>query len=129
MDDIRRAALLSQIRGIEPKKSSDISPKKSEGGVDFDSILDHSRFKISKHAEKRLSARQIKLSDAVKDQLDTAIGSLQKKGARDSLVLMGDLAFVVNVPSRTVVTAMTKDQMNEQIFTNIDSTMLVDQKN
>ena len=47
------------------------------------------------------------------------MGSLEKKGARDSLILMGELAFVVNVPSKTVVTALTKDQMKEQVFTNM----------
>lgn len=125
MDEIRKAALLSQIRKIDSSvagvKHQAVDPK----GQSFDSVLDQTSLKISKHAEKRLNARQIELNDAVKTRLDSAIGSLEQKGARDSLVLMGDLAFVVNVPTKTVVTAITKEQMKEHVFTNIDSTMLI----
>jgi flagellar operon protein len=87
--------------------------------------LDSAELHLSKHAQKRLDAREIELSSMDRSKLSDAVSSLAKKGARDSLVLMGDLAFIVNVPSKTVVTAMGRDQMKEQIFTNIDSTMLV----
>jgi len=122
MNDISKAVLFSQIRPIEPGTGS--SAKNIEGkgqdklkGLSFDEIL------FSKHAEKRLQSRQIELSEMDKLKLEGAMNSLEKKGAKDSLVLMGELAFIVNVPSKTVVTALSKDQMKEQIFTNIDSTI------
>ena len=50
---------------------------------------------------------------------------LEAKGARDALLLRNDAAFVVNIPSRTVVTAMGQGELQERVFTNIDSAMLV----
>ncbi len=126
MNEIQKSLLLSQLQRVEPKTNSTISPvQKPLEGDSFDKVLERSEIQISKHAEKRLHSRNIELSVADKVKLQDAMGSLQKKGARDSLVLMGELALIVNVPSKTVVTAMAKDQMKEQVFTNIDSTILV----
>ncbi len=125
MDKVSEAILLSQIRRIEPGNKDLPSKEKPVSGPSFDQILDRSSLQISKHAEKRLQSRNLSLSETELEKLGSAVDSLEKKGARDSLVLMGELAFIVNVPSKTVVTALSKDQMKEQIFTNIDSTMLV----
>lgn len=120
MNEINKAMLLSKIRPVDP--STGTTPKEGAKGIQgesFESIL------LSKHAEKRINARGLELTETEKSKLETAVNSLQKKGAKDSLVLMGELAFIVNVPSKTVVTALSKDQMKEQVFTNIDSTILV----
>lgn len=126
MNDIQKSILLSKIQKVEPRVSNTPSSDSiSNSSAAFDAALDQAQVQFSKHAEKRLNTRNIELSQADKSKLESAMGSLQKKGARDSLILMGELAFIVNVPSKTVVTAMTKDQMKEQVFTNIDSTMLM----
>jgi len=120
MNDISKAMLLSKIRAVEP--STDVKPKdgaEKVQGQSFESIL------FSKHAEKRLHSRGLAISDIEQSKLEGAVSTLEKKGAKDSLVLMGELAFIVNVPSKTVVTALSKEQMKEQVFTNIDSTILV----
>lgn len=124
MNEIQKSILLSQIQKVEPSKvqHSNTQGVKNSNGPSFEDALG---VQFSKHAEKRLNSRQIDLSSSERTQLEAAMGSLAKKGAKDSLVLMGELAFIVNVPSKTVVTAMTKDQMKEHVFTNIDSTMLV----
>ena len=125
MNDIQKSILLSQIRPVEPSKTPAVSIPSQQGVEGFDSALDQAEVQFSRHAEKRLNSRNIELSADEKLKLKSAMGSLEKKGARDSLIMMGELAFVVNVPSKTVVTAMMKDQMKEQVFTNIDSTMFV----
>ena len=128
MNDINQSILYSQIRKIDSVGSSTPARPVDSGaskGSSFEEILGQSELQFSKHAEKRLQSRHIQLSSEDLSQLTDAVGSLQKKGAQDSLVLMKELAFIVNVPSRTVVTAMAKDQMKEQVFTNIDSTILV----
>jgi flagellar operon protein len=84
--------------------------------VNFRDIL------FSKHAALRLDSRDIKLSDDQINRLGTAIGKAQEKGIRDSLVLMDDVALVVNVRSRTVITAMNRQ---ENVFTNIDGAVVV----
>ncbi len=127
MSELQQILLQSKISRID----SSIQPVRSRkdpadvSHESFDSALDSAELHLSKHAQKRLDAREIELSSKDRTKLADAVSSLSKKGARDSLVLMGDLAFIVNVPSKTVVTAMGRDQMKEQIFTNIDSTMLV----
>ena len=76
---------------------------------------------ISAHAHKRLNERNIDMSPALEMSLNKAISELQHKGARDSLIVTNEGAFVVNVPSRTVITAMSAEEMRDGIVTNIDS--------
>lgn len=128
MNDVNKALLFSQIRRVDPgtgvQKPS--KPETSSGINSFDAILDQqSEVQFSKHAERRLASRNLDVSASERAKLDQAVSSLEKKGAKDSLVLMGELAFIVNVPSKTVVTALSREQMKDQVFTNIDSTMLV----
>jgi flagellar operon protein len=134
LNDIQRSVLLSQLNKVDPAgRAQTPNSQKIEKpleGASFDEVLGNqygrtSSIQFSKHAAKRLQSRQIEMTPSDQAKLENAFGSLEKKGARDSLVLMGDKAFIVNVPSKTVVTALSKEQMKEQVFTNIDSTMLV----
>ncbi|QWV97118.1 flagellar protein [Geomonas nitrogeniifigens] len=77
--------------------------------------------KLSQHAQERLKSRGITLSDADMKQLEGAVDSVAQKGGRESLILMGDAALVVSVKNRTVVTAMDRQGMKGNVFTNIDS--------
>lgn len=124
MADIKEIILRSQIAPVGAPKNQE-AQKASGSTASFDAILRDAEIKVSKHATKRLDARQIDLAKMDQEQLKSAIETLEKKGARDSLVLMGELAFIINVPSKTLVTAISKEQMKEQVFTNIDSTILV----
>ncbi len=81
--------------------------------------------KFSGHAQTRLASRQITLTEGDMAKLGDAITRAQAKGARESLVLMDKAALVVSVPNRTVITAVARDDMKENIFTNIDSAVLL----
>jgi flagellar operon protein len=78
---------------------------------------------FSKHAALRLNDRNINLSGEQINRVADGIGKANEKGIRDSLVLVDDVALVVNVKSRTVITAIS--QMQENIFTNIDGAVVV----
>ena len=83
----------------------------------------HLSVQFTKHANTRLTDRNINLSG---DQLERVHGGIVKanmKGIRDSLVLVDDIALVVNVRSRTVITALQQD--NEHVFSNIDGAVIV----
>jgi flagellar operon protein len=80
---------------------------------------------FSAHAEARMKSRQISLSPERMLKLEGAVERAKLKGSRDSLVLLSNLAFIVNIPNRTVVTAMDGDSLRENVFTNIDSTVIV----
>ncbi|NOY77207.1 MAG: hypothetical protein GXO76_04990 [Calditrichaeota bacterium] len=81
--------------------------------------------KFSAHALKRLESRNIQMSQADRERLESAVNRAAEKGANDSLILLNQLAFVVNIPNRTVVTAMARDQMQNGMITNIDSAMVI----
>jgi flagellar operon protein len=76
--------------------------------------------KFSRHAEQRLKDRNIQLDDRQLERLTEAVDKASSKGVRDTLVMMDDVAMVVNVKNRTVITAVTKDELRENVFTNID---------
>lgn len=80
---------------------------------------------FSKHAETRLQSREIPMTALDLVNLDRAVQKLQEKGARSSLVLTDAAALIVNVPERKVVTAMDRAQLKENVFTNIDSTIVI----
>ena len=81
--------------------------------------------KFSKHATKRLVDRGIELDDNQLMRLEGGTKKAGQKGIVESLVLMDELAFIVNVPSRTVVTAMDSRSEDESIFTNINGAVIV----
>lgn len=76
--------------------------------------------KFSKHAETRMQTRNILLSQAQRDKIGQAVNKAEEKGVKDSLVLMDNMAFVINVKSRTVITAVNSSELKENVFTNID---------
>jgi flagellar operon protein len=80
---------------------------------------------FSRHANARLESRGITLDTAQLTKLDDAVTRLADKGAKESLVLLDEHAFVVGVPRRTVITAMTRNEAMGNIFTQIDSTLVI----
>lgn len=99
--------------------------KKVEGNDAFDSVLQREleKVKFSKHAAQRLDSRDISLTSTQLEKLQSAVDKAEKKGAKDSLVMLNDTAFIVNIPNRTVVTAVPIAD-EENIFTNIDSVVI-----
>jgi flagellar operon protein len=90
-------------------------------GKDFASVLraEVEGIKVSQHAQQRLESRGLSLGDEATARLSGAIGTLARKGGRTSLVLLDDLALVVSVTNRTIITAVPAPE--EAVFTNIDS--------
>ena len=94
----------------------------------FDQMLNQtlSGVKFSQHATQRLQTRNINLSNDQMNQLKSAVDKAAQKGARESLILMNnDLALVVSVTNRTVITAMDGASIRDNVFTNIDSAVIV----
>lgn len=85
----------------------------------------HADFKISAHAQHRITQRGITMNPGDQESIRSAFEQLEAKGARSALLLRSDAAFVVNVPNRTVVTAINQTEMQDRVFTQIDSAMLV----
>ncbi|UCC79189.1 MAG: hypothetical protein JSW64_13075 [Candidatus Zixiibacteriota bacterium] len=98
---------------------------KAEFARELDNSLKQlTRLKFSGHAIERLADRGVRITGDKAVRLENAVDAAEKKGARDSLVLLDELAFVVSVKNRTVVTACDMQGMKEGVFTKIDSTVL-----
>ena len=80
--------------------------------------------KFSAHASSRLKSRNIEMTPDIMGKLEKAVAGAESKGSRDSLIIVKDLAFIVNVPNRTVITAMDGESVRNNVFTNIDSTVI-----
>ncbi len=89
-------------------------------GVDGDAF----RLQFSKHAAKRLEQRGLDLDAVRLERLNRAVDQAEAKGSRDSVILLDELALVVSVQNRTVVTAMGESDGGAQVFTNIDSVVI-----
>lgn len=81
--------------------------------------------KFSSHAIDRMLARGIQMDRVDLQRLSDAVEKARGKGSKDSLVLMDDKALIVSVKNNTVVTVMDKEALKENVFTNIDSTIVI----
>jgi flagellar operon protein len=87
-----------------------------------ESVSNSSDIVFSKHANNRMMSRGLEVNAQDQARLETAVDELSQRGAKESLVLMDDRAYVVGVPKRTVITVMSREEAMGQVFTNIDST-------
>ena len=102
------------------------SPAAPSFGEVFRTAMDQQRqVALSSHARERLQMRRIEMGQETQRQLTDAVDRAAAKGARSSLVLIDDLAFVVSVPNRTVITAMDRTQCRDNVFTHIDSAVVL----
>ncbi|MBP3421058.1 MAG: flagellar protein [Lachnospiraceae bacterium] len=106
------------------------SPMERTGTISFQDMLARKAqemmpLKFSKHAANRLADRNIELTNEQMDRLAMGTQKAGVKGIKDSLVMIDDLAFIVNIPNKTVVTAIDQTQADENIFTNIDGAVIV----
>ena len=102
------------LRGtLAPKPGVD-APK-VEGGA----------LKFSAHALSRIKDRSIAMTDDLKAKLDKAVDTAAAKGSKESLILSDNAAFIVSVRNKTVITVLDRNQMSGNVFTNIDSTVVI----
>jgi len=110
-----------------PKDSKAIHGKDSRVsfGDTLGSVLNKSKeVKFSGHAQERLKTRNIQLDPQQMQRISDAVDRAAGKGARDSLLLVDDLAAVVSVENRTVITVVDNASLNSNVFTNIDSAVI-----
>ncbi len=116
-------ASIEQIRDrmqTKPAKSRDARAVKTFGEIFQNTAEEQIRF--SKHASKRLETRNIDMSEEQRARLQDAASQAREKGMRESLVMVDDMAFIVNVKSNLVVTAV--NDMDHAVFTNIDGAII-----
>ncbi len=115
------------IQPIQPGRSPAVGRRRRED-VPFAQILDkkleQSELKFSAHARRRLEARSIEFSPQQLGLLEEAVEKARAKGGRETLILLDDVALVVSVANRTVITAIDGENLKENVFTQIDSAVI-----
>ncbi|MGI6486853.1 MAG: flagellar protein [Syntrophomonadaceae bacterium] len=113
---------------IKPTAGANPSQPTSDPGK-FDAILSEKLragdVKFSQHARQRIKSRNIELTEGDLQKLQSAVDKAGAKGARESLILIDRLALVVSVKNRTVITAVDEANLKENVFTNIDSAVIM----
>jgi flagellar operon protein len=130
--------LIPNVTSLPTQKSQDKNKLNPNETSEFKNLLDSTLgersetegsnakgIHLSTHAMRRLQERNMNLDKEEYQKLQTAIDRLKIKGGQDSLVITGKAAYIVDVPKNTIVTAIDKDSIGENVFTKIDSTILM----
>lgn len=122
---------IPSIKQVQSERQS-LTPSKqsTSSSTSFQNVLQQQMFqsqqvKFSKHASTRLDSRQINLSDEQMQRLNSGVDKAMAKGIKESLMLMDNIAMVVNVENRTVVTALDHSEATDHVFTNIDGAVVL----
>ena len=121
MDRIQNTKI-SELVGTQPVAPA--TPTKVLVPGEFGAILVE-RLKLSGHAQTRLQSRNIELDQAAWDRVMSGVEKAAAKGAKESLVLVDEAALVVSIKNKTVITAVDKSALKDNVFTNIDSAIIV----
>ncbi len=126
--------MIQRIESHAPRAPSPLGSEPGTGpaspeqtGSTFADALSEARggeLQLSAHAARRLDQRGIALGDEARSRLVRALDTLAGKGAQTSLVMLEGVAYVVHVPSQTVVTAVRPSSGKEAVFTQIDSVVV-----
>lgn len=121
-----------QDQYLNKNRSSRMQDDAFAGGLKFQDILSQKTIKpethevkFSKHAASRLADRNIELTKEQVERLNLGMARAGAKGINDSLVIVDSLAFIVNVPNNTVITAMDQTDADENVYTNIDGAVII----
>lgn len=97
--------------------------------IDFNKVLETVQskkdLKISAHAMDRLKERNITLTDCDICNLNSAVENIRSKGGREALILYNNVAYITSVKNNTIITAVDSNSLKENVFTNIDSAVIV----
>lgn len=128
MTNINLYRINNPLQNPVQNNSAQNKTKKIENTRSFANTLDEVKsqeIKFSKHAQVRMKERNLILDKREMMKLTEALGKAEKKGVKDALIIMNNQAFIANIKSNTIVTAVSKDNLNGNIFTNIDGTVII----
>lgn len=125
---MKKISQISDAQRLQLQHSAAAAGKEKKGAfADLlkEGIKNEESVQFSKHAETRIQQRGIEVSEDLMQGLNQAVQKAREKGAKDTVIIGAQGAFIVNVPNNIVVTTMTEQEMKSNIFTNIDSAVLM----
>jgi flagellar operon protein len=132
VERIQISPILTGITGLasgasaprQPGAASQLAPSTSFQNTLRACLGREPQVQFSDHAASRLQQRDIQLNDRDVTRLENAVSQAERKGGKESLILMNDLAFIVSIRNRTIVTALDTTASQSKVFTNIDSVVM-----
>lgn len=121
----------ASVRQVRPSAETGLQRSTSGSGgqggfaAALQQELERTQVAFSKHAMARAQERGIEVTPTLLDRLTDSVERAQAKGATNILALDRSLAFIINVPNSRVITAMSQEEMKENIFTNIDGAVIL----
>jgi len=117
---------------ITPARPQSLTRNKQQGSINgggrFDQLLQNkiesAGVQFSKHATDRMQSRGINFNSNQMQRLESALSQVHTKGGKESLVMLDNTALVVSVKNATVVTVVDREQLKNNVFTNIDSAVI-----
>jgi flagellar operon protein len=119
VDNGFKQTLESQISGIDKAQSAIDQQLKAKADVKPMTL------KFSNHAVERMSQRGMTFSPEQMTKIENAARKASEKGSKETLIFADDSALIVSLKTNTIVTVMDKNALKENVFTNIDSTVMV----
>lgn len=121
---------MAEVRHVTESVALPTQPTRTErrgARGEFETALQQAQgsIRFSAHAQARLQSRHIELDASALRRVEDAVDRAAQKGSRESLLLMDDIALIVSVRNRTVITAIDKESLKENVFTNIDSAVVL----
>lgn len=127
---MKKISQLSNAQALQLQREAAIKGRTGRSDNQFASMMQEriqqsEGVQFSKHAENRIKQRGINMSEDVMANLNLAVEKARAKGAKDTVIIGSEGAFIVNVPNNIVVTTISEQEMKNNIFTNIDSAVLM----
>ena len=126
--------MIQRVSGVQRRDAPQVRVQRQGQSGGFGAMLQQELLKseqpaqsveFSKHAISRVQERGIEVTPDLMDQLAGSVVRAQAKGATNILAMDTEKAFIINVPSARVITAITQEEMKENIFTNIDGAVFL----
>ena len=120
---IQKLSQLQEAQRIQQNVANNVTPSTPS----FKQVLNSTvaakdtDIKFSSHAEKRLASRDIEMTPEIMQRLKDAVSKAKEKGSNETLMIFENFSLIVSVKNNTVITAVDKSGMKENVFTNIDS--------
>ena len=125
VQNVNNNQVVNGIRGSELQKI-----QAGQRGVGFEQLLQETiqqkqEVQFSKHAKERIDQRGIEVTTTLMNDLNNAVAKAKQKGAKDVVIIGPKEVFIVNIPNNIVVTTLSGAEMKNNIFTKIDSAVIL----
>ena len=125
LEKVNQVSELKSVRQLQIERGAAGGVAGSFGQLLQERMNQQQGVQFSKLAAQRVQQRGIQVTENLLNSINEAVDKARAKGAKDVVIISSQGAFIVNVPNNTVITSMSGSEMRDNIFTNIDSAVLV----